>query len=114
MIGKNIKKIRLNNNLTLQKLAEESGLTRSLISQIENGKANPSINTLKKLARTLNVSIGSFFNEDDDHNIVVKYEIEYRGKTKTEDRLWEALFDQSGNLLSKRVIILQQNFNVEY
>jgi transcriptional regulator with XRE-family HTH domain len=74
MIGKNIKKIRLNNNLTLQELAEESGLTRSLISQIENGKANPSINTLKKLARNLHVPIGSFFNEDNDHSIVVKYE----------------------------------------
>ncbi|MFP4289652.1 MAG: hypothetical protein ACLFQS_10375 [Bacteroidales bacterium] len=47
-------------------------------------------------------------------NIVVKYEIEYRGKTKTDDRLWEALFDKRGKLLSKRVIILQQNFNVEY
>ncbi|MFW5892530.1 MAG: hypothetical protein ACOCUQ_03910 [Bacteroidota bacterium] len=47
-------------------------------------------------------------------DITVKYEIEYRGKTKTEDRLWEGLFDIQGKLLSKRVIVLQENFNVEY
>lgn len=54
------------------------------------------------------------FEQLKEKDIVLKYEIEYRGKTETEDRLWEGLFDEDGYFLSKRVIILQQNFNVEY
>lgn len=50
-----------------------TNITRSLLSQIENNKANPSIKTLMGIARALNVPIGSFFvNDEPSMNMVVK------------------------------------------
>ena len=40
--------------LTQKQLAERSGITQADISRLENGNANPSIRTLKKLAAALN------------------------------------------------------------
>jgi transcriptional regulator with XRE-family HTH domain len=58
ILGDNIKKLRLNNELTLAKLSEISGVGQSTINDIENGKAkNPKTDTLTKLANALGVNI---------------------------------------------------------
>lgn len=54
------------------------------------------------------------FEELEDEDVTLRYEIEYRGKTSDYDKLWEGLFDQQGNLIQKKEIILPANFNVEY
>ena len=68
-IGKKIREYRLQRSLNLKQLAERIECTASLISQIERGKADPSISTLKKIAKSLNVNIVDFFmsahNEED-------------------------------------------------
>lgn len=61
-LGKNIKRIRKNKKMTIKDVAEKTHLTMSLISQIENDKANPSINSLKAIAKALNVPIVMFFD----------------------------------------------------
>jgi transcriptional regulator with XRE-family HTH domain len=63
-IGKNIKKIRKLKKLTIQNIAEKTSLTRSLLSQIENNKANPSIKSLYAIAMALGVPILSLFTEE--------------------------------------------------
>ena len=45
---------RKNSGITQKQLAERSGITQADISRLENGNANPSIRTLKKLAASLN------------------------------------------------------------
>lgn len=45
---------REHDGLTQKQLAERSGITQADISRLENGNANPSIRTLKKLAAALN------------------------------------------------------------
>ncbi len=47
--------------LTLQDLAEQSGLSASFISQAERGKATPSVVSLMSLAKPLNVELDYFF-----------------------------------------------------
>lgn len=42
-------------NLTQKDLAKLSGITQADISRLENGNANPSIRTLKKLATAMNM-----------------------------------------------------------
>ena len=45
------------NNLTQKQLAEKTGITQADISRLENGESNPSLNTLKKLAEGLGMTL---------------------------------------------------------
>jgi transcriptional regulator with XRE-family HTH domain len=72
-IGKTVRGIRKGKNLTIKDLAAISGIAPSLISQIENDKANPSLSTLISLAQAMEVHIMSFFGkEESSTNPVVR------------------------------------------
>lgn len=62
-LGNRMRSIRKQKKLTLKDVAHMTGLTESLISQIENRKANPSVATLFAVSRVLGVSIGEFFDD---------------------------------------------------
>ena len=49
--------------MNLVDLAEKTGLSQSFISQVERGLANPSINSLRKIALALGIPLSSFFEE---------------------------------------------------
>lgn len=51
-----IKLLRKQNNLTLKELAEKIGVAESTVSLYENGKREPSLDILKKIAKIFNVS----------------------------------------------------------
>lgn len=59
-----IKEYRIAKNLTIKELAEKANITSSMLSQIERGLANPSINTLKLIAQALDTPLFKFFIED--------------------------------------------------
>jgi len=46
-ISAKLRELRKNNNLTLKELSQKSGISVSFISDIENSRRNPSIETLK-------------------------------------------------------------------
>ena len=48
---------RAANNLTQKELSEVTGITQSDISKLENGNANPSLNTLKRIAAAMNMMV---------------------------------------------------------
>lgn len=48
---------RQEQNLTQQELADRTGIDRSDISKLENGSANPSLRTLKRLAAGLGMQL---------------------------------------------------------
>ena len=54
-IGLRIKEIRLARGMTLQTLSEASGLSPSMISLVERGRASPSIGSLVVIASSLGV-----------------------------------------------------------
>lgn len=56
-IGNNIKKIRKEKKITQKKLAEEMGISRSYLSDLENNRYNPSSKTLEMLAEKLGTSM---------------------------------------------------------
>lgn len=64
-IGKKLKELRSEKKLSQETLAKLSEVTKSSISQIENDRLSPSINTLRKIARSLGVRITYFFEDDD-------------------------------------------------
>lgn len=65
-IGQKIRKLRKEGRLTLQDLSDFSGLSKPLLSQIENNQVIPPIATLLKIAKGLKVGIHFFFEEEGD------------------------------------------------
>lgn len=62
LLGQRLSTLRKERGLSGAELAARVGLSRSLISQIERGAASPSIDTLYRIAATLDVPVGVFFN----------------------------------------------------
>ena len=52
-VAANLRRLRTDRNLSLQSLADASGLGKSTLAQIEAGRANPSLETLWSLAAAL-------------------------------------------------------------
>lgn len=65
-MGPRIKKKRESFGLQIKELSKHIGVTSSLISQIENGKAFPSIVTLKKVADALHTTVGELIGENEN------------------------------------------------
>lgn len=65
-LGEKIRKLRQERRLTLQELSEVSGLSKPLLSQIENDQVIPPLATLLKIAKGLRVGIHYFFEEEGD------------------------------------------------
>lgn len=58
MLGENLKKIRNNKKIPIRELARKCNMCNSIIANIESGKSkNPIIDTVKKLAKALDVTI---------------------------------------------------------
>ena len=55
-LGKNLKRIRTEKGITQGDIVRKIGVSRSFISNIENGKTNPTLSTISKLAKALRVS----------------------------------------------------------
>ncbi len=55
-LGENLKKIRAKKNITQTELAKTLGVDKSFVSNIENGKTNPTLSTITNLAQALGVS----------------------------------------------------------
>lgn len=63
-----LKNIRLTKNLTQKELAELSKIKRTTITEIENGKANPSVETAKAIASVLGFDWTRFYEERGEKN----------------------------------------------
>lgn len=61
-LGEKIKEIRISKNITQKDLAGDK-ITRNMLSQIENGKASPSLDTLEYIAAKLELPLAYFFTE---------------------------------------------------
>ncbi|MGI5412855.1 helix-turn-helix domain-containing protein [Streptomyces chartreusis] len=61
-VGARIRQARLAHGTSLRALAREIGVSASLVSQIENGKSQPSVSTLYAITTALGISIESLFD----------------------------------------------------
>jgi transcriptional regulator with XRE-family HTH domain len=64
-LGKKIRQERLSRQLTLEKFSEMTGLSKSFLSQIERGLTEPSITSLKKIAKQFGFSVVNLFQNGD-------------------------------------------------
>ena len=88
-IGNKLKELRVLKGLTQEELADRSELSKGFISQLERNLTSPSITTLMDILQCLGTSIGEFFNEAPDEQIVfgkqdyfVKLDTEYKNEIK--------------------------------
>ena len=63
-VGRNLRDLRAERELSIRSLAVLSGLNVNTLSMIENGKSSPSVSTLQQLASALTVPITDFFETD--------------------------------------------------
>jgi transcriptional regulator with XRE-family HTH domain len=71
-IGKKLRTARLRRRLSLRELAERAEVSASLLSKVENGKANPSVRSLHSIAEALVVPVNYFFPEDENRAMEVE------------------------------------------
>ena len=57
LLGKTIQRLRKAYNMSLGELSEQSGVAKSIISQIERNETNPTISTVIRLSRALDTTI---------------------------------------------------------
>lgn len=69
-IGKKIRRLRIQNSLTQEELAERCELTKGFISQVERDLTSPSIATLRDILEGLGTNLRDFFNEIEDEKVV--------------------------------------------
>ncbi|MCP3873139.1 MAG: helix-turn-helix domain-containing protein [Desulfobacteraceae bacterium] len=99
-LGNKIRNLRKQRALTLQEVSDLAGLSKPLLSQIENDIAAPPIATLIKISTALGVKISHFFRDHEmgDRIVVVKKKDRYGVKKlfhhKNESKVgyrWESL-----------------------
>lgn len=86
-IGQRIKAYRTARSLTVKELAAKAQITPSMLSQIERGQANPSLNTIRLLSAALDEPMFRFFLDDvnvqnevvrlEERKRIIEYGVEY-------------------------------------
>ena len=88
-IGAKLKELRILKGLTQEELADRAELSKGFISQLERDLTSPSIATLMDILQCLGTSIGEFFNETPEEQIVFgktdyfeKHDLELKNELK--------------------------------
>ena len=84
-IGAKLKELRVLKGLTQEELADRAELSKGFISQVERDLTSPSIATLLDILQCLGTTVGEFFNESSEEQIVFG-KADYFEKDDPEDK----------------------------
>lgn len=71
-VGRNVRALRQQRRMTIDGLADSSGLSRGTVIQVESARGNPSIATLCNLAAALQVGVASLVSADSAPRVIVR------------------------------------------
>lgn len=108
--GSTIRRIRKSQYLTLADLANRTGYSLSFLSQVERGLANPSINSLRKIALALGCPLTTFFDVASSTNGPVVRKHERRVLVNTDYKLTYQLLSRD---LNRRIELLFTQLEVD-
>jgi transcriptional regulator with XRE-family HTH domain len=92
-LGERIKILRLEGDLSLPDLADKAGISKSVLFQLETADSpNPSLETLQKIAKALNVTLAALLQKDS-----------VRAKRVMPDRIDDALKEMIGDLRKQKL-----------
>jgi transcriptional regulator with XRE-family HTH domain len=80
-ITNKLKDIRKEKNLTLQELADATGVTKGMLSQVENNRTIPSLTVFLNIIKSLRIDINDFFqdfNNGADSKVIFKKAVQYQ------------------------------------
>jgi transcriptional regulator with XRE-family HTH domain len=60
-LGENLKRIRTEKGISQSDIAKSLGVSRGFVSNIENGKRNPTLSTISRLAKAVDVPTEELF-----------------------------------------------------
>jgi len=90
-LGEKIRELRHKQKISIEKLSGITGLSKGLISQIERDMTGPSVASLWKISKALNVTMNYFFDEFEDCNQVVRKDERKKIMIKKTNRIYELL-----------------------
>lgn len=90
MIGKNIKDVRNQRNLSQEALATSCGFSNTTLSAYENGRKIPNLVTVAKIAKQLNVSIERLYYGDENNAFIISAPDEGKKIVNSVYFLWKA------------------------
>lgn len=70
--GKTVARLRRASNYSLGDLSEQSGVAKSMISQIEKNESNPTLATITRLSRALGTSVDMILADEDGGSALVE------------------------------------------
>ena len=76
-VAENIKRLRKGRKMSLEQAAEASGVSKSMLGQIERGEANPSVAILGKLAAAFKVPAAQLLENDAFESLLVSRELDH-------------------------------------
>jgi len=105
-----VRRLRQARGWNQTELAFHAGLAPSVISQIENGKRNPSARTLEKLATALDIEVGDLFPkaqaplplEEDQKPWGDPFLLAWTGYLRRRTRVWKQALPEEGEALTAR------------
>lgn len=122
-VGEKIKQIREMKKVSLEELAERSGMDISLILKIEQEKNVPSLAPLIKIARSLGVRLGTFLDDSDSYGPVVVRSGEYQkgvrftsqaSETREHLNFYSLAFDKAGRNMEPFIIDIEPGSQSNY
>lgn len=75
-LGDRIRMLRLKNRMTIKQLSETSGVSKSLVSQIERNLSLPTVTTLQRIARAFGATLSVLFSENASEAVVANQDEE--------------------------------------
>jgi transcriptional regulator with XRE-family HTH domain len=100
-VGSRIKEKRQGENLSIRELARRTGLTASFISQVENEKANVSLDSLRRISEALGVQMLYFLSDLGANSEAVSKEPPLESPDNKPEAM--RLFDRSSPLIKKNM-----------
>lgn len=100
-LGEKLKYFRESKKMSIYRLALEADISQGHLSDLENGRSQPTISTLKRLLVPLGITLAEFFNEDNEVSILTEKEKELVGLYRTMPNDRAEVFIQLGNFLNQ-------------
>ncbi|WP_052502642.1 helix-turn-helix domain-containing protein [Halarcobacter anaerophilus] len=73
-VGKKIKSLRTAKNMPAKQLAGEAGISFGMLSQLEKGSTQGSVETLRKIAKVLDVTLAHLFTNNKEEELAITSE----------------------------------------
>ncbi len=91
-IGEKIKRLRLENGLTQEELANRCELSKGFISQVERDMTSPSIASLVDILESLGTNLNEFFSEMKKKSLFSPQKMPLKTSTKNLATYWTGLY----------------------